>query len=146
MAGRKYSAIRERKLSQPIACIHPCLDKKRALDVTGVSMVSSLVAAIAAIGAACTTAIFGHRTARVTADTAKKAADLEKHRASLRRAYRQVAAYYELENFAAEELSSKPGRTSKTVKRDLRDRVQQMGLNRPEMTRNECDSRVKELE
>ena len=116
------------------------------MDVTTVSMVSSLVAAIAAIGAACITAYLGHRTARITADIAKKTAELEKLKASLRVAYRQVAAYYELGNLAAEELSSKSGKASKTVKVDLRDRVHQLGLDRPEMTRKECESRVRELE
>jgi DNA-directed RNA polymerase specialized sigma24 family protein len=111
------------------------------VDATAVSVVTSVIAAIAAIGAA----YFGHKTSQFTAEAANKNAEIEELKRELRRAYAQVAAYYEVEALAAAELAEITGKSAKTVKSDLRDEVRDMGLDRPEWTRNECERRLGEL-
>ena len=116
------------------------------MNATLIPVISSVVAAVAAICAALISAHFQRKTARETADAAKKSAEIDKLRRDLRRAYGQVAAYYELESIAAEELASLTGKASKTVKSEMRDEVKSRGLDRPEWTRNECERRINELE
>jgi intergrase/recombinase len=116
------------------------------VDATIIPVISSVVAALAAISAALISAYFQRKTARETADSARTTAELEKLRRELVRAYRQVAAYYELESIAADELAAHMGKASKTAKSEMRDEVKARGLDRPEWTRTQCESRIRDLE
>lgn len=110
-----------------------------------IPVISSIVAAVAAICAALISAYFQRKTARETADLAKKKAKIEELERELYRAYGQVAAYHEAETIAADELAAHTGKAAKTVKSEIRDEVQDRGLDRPEWTRNECERRRNEL-
>ena len=116
------------------------------MDATLIPVISSVVAALAAICAALISAHFQRKTARESAEVARKSAEIDNLKRDLRRAYGQVAAYYELETIAADELASLTGKASKTVKSEMRDEVKARGLDRPEWTRNECERRTGELE
>jgi len=115
------------------------------MDTTLIPVVSSVIAALAAISAALISAHFQRKTAREHADAAKKGEEIGRLDKELRRAYGQVMAYYELESIAAEELASLTGKASKTIKSEMRDEVRSRGLDRPEWTRNECERRLNEL-
>ena len=110
-----------------------------------IPVISSIVAAIAAVSAALISAYFQRKTARENADLAKKNARIEELTHELQRAYGQIAAYYEAETIAADELAAHTGRAAKTIKSDIRDEVRSRGLDRPEWTRNECERRRNEL-
>ena len=116
------------------------------MDATFIPVITSIVAAGAAISAALISAHFQRRTARETNDFVKKRAELDELRRDLHRAYAQVAAYYELESIAADELAAFTGKAPKTVKSEMRDEVKSRGLERPEWTRNECERRIRELQ
>jgi hypothetical protein len=115
------------------------------MDASLIPVVSSVVAALAAICAALISAHFQRKTARETADNAKTKDEIERLKKDLHRALGQVAAYYELESIAADELAAHTGRNAKTIKSEMRDEVKSRGLDRPEWTRNECDRRRGEL-
>ncbi|HEX5092973.1 MAG TPA: hypothetical protein VFV84_09830 [Burkholderiales bacterium] len=115
------------------------------MDSTFIPVVTSVVAALAAIAAALISAHFQRKTARETADAGRQASQIEKLKHDLRRAYGQVAAYYELESIAAEELAALTGKAAKTLKSEMRDEVRSRGLERPEWTRTECERRVVDL-
>jgi len=115
------------------------------VDTTLIPVVSSVIAALAAVSAALISAHFQRKTAREHAEATQKTAELEKLKTELRRAYGQVMAYYELESIAAEELASLTGKASKTIKSEMRDEVRSRDLDRPEWTRNECERRLNEL-
>ena len=52
---------------------------------------------------------------------------------------RQVAAYHRLESLYAERLGSATGTNPATVLVQLRDEVEALGLERPEMTQNQAE-------
>lgn len=116
------------------------------MSATIIPVLTSVVAAIAAICAALISAYFQRKTARETAEVAKKNAKVEELKKELNRAYAQVAAYYEAETIAADEIAAHTGRAAKTIKSDIRDEVRSRGFDRPEWTRNECERRRNELD
>jgi hypothetical protein len=93
------------------------------MDATLIPVISSVVAALAAICAALISAHFQRKTARETAEVARKSAEIDNLK-----------------------LASLTGKASKTVKSEMRDEVKSRGLDRPEWTRNECERRSNELE
>lgn len=115
------------------------------MDATLIPVVSSVIAALAAVSAALISAHFQRKTAREHADVARKTAEVDKLKRELHRAYGQVMAYYELETIAADELAALTGKAAKTIKSEMRDEVRSRGLDRPEWTRNECERRLNEL-
>jgi hypothetical protein len=102
------------------------------------AIAASTVAAIASLVAAIVTAYFGYRATR----TSKEIADLK---GELKRAYRQVAAYHELEDIACEEIAMQRNSSAKTIKTELRDRAVQRNVERPDLTRKQCEKRLSEL-
>jgi len=115
------------------------------VDTTLIPVVSSVIAALAAVSAALISAHFQRKTAREHAEATQKTAELEKLKTELRRAYRQVMAYYELETIAADELAALTGKAAKTFKSEMRDEVRSRSLDRPEWTRTECERRMNEF-
>jgi len=115
------------------------------MSATFIPVISSIVAASAAICAALISAYFQRKTARETADLGKKKARIEQLEKELRLAYGQVKAYYESETIAADELAAHTGKAARTVKTEIRDEVQSRGFHRPDWTRNECERRRNEL-
>lgn len=115
------------------------------MDATLIPVISSVVAALAAVGAALISAHFQRKTAREHAEAVRHGAEQEKLKTELRRAYGQVMAYYELETIAADELAALTGKAAKTIKSEMRDEVRSRGLDRPEWTRTECERRMNEV-
>lgn len=116
------------------------------MDALIIAATSSGIAAIATIAAACVTGILGYKTTRFKKDFEKKATEIERLKGELRRLYRQVAAYHELETICADKLASLTSCSARTMKTELRDSVETTGAERPELTRGQCEKRIRELE
>ena len=66
--------------------------------------------------------------------------------AELRRTYRQIASYYQVEDVACKQIEAATERNASTVQKELRDAVVGEGLERPSITRTAAERRLAELE
>ena len=53
---------------------------------------------------------------------------------------RQVGSYWELEGIYSKELAEAKGRSERTILLETRDKVEQLGRERPELTSKDADS------
>ena len=61
-------------------------------------------------------------------------------------AYRQISAYYQLEQEFIEAIRTTNGGTQKALKISHRDKVVEKGFERPKVTHNQAEKRIRELE
>ncbi len=60
--------------------------------------------------------------------------------------YRQLSAYYQLEQEFIEAIKSTNGGTENALKISYRDKVVEKGFERPKVTHNQAEKRIRELE
>lgn len=108
------------------------------MDPQTVISVGTLVAAIAS-------AYFAYLSSKRSKSEREFERSAKNRTAELRRTYRQIASYYELEAQACKQIEAATGRNASTVQRELRDAVVGEGLDRPAMTRTEAERRLDEL-
>ena len=106
---------------------------------------SSIVALATIIGSAIT-AYFGHKSIKTTADMSKTKEEMASVKKELIAAYRQISAYYQLEQEFIEAVKSTNGGTEKSLKISHRDKVVEKGFERPKLTLNQAEKRIRELE
>jgi len=116
------------------------------MDALTISATSSVIAAIATIAASCVTGLLGYKASRFKKDFEEKATEIERLKGELRRLYRQVASYHDLEARCADKLASLSSGSARTMKTELRDSVEATGAERPELTRGQCEKRLRELD
>jgi hypothetical protein len=110
------------------------------------AIAASIVAAAAALVSALVSAYFGYRTTQLSKIDKEHEQMLERQLKELRRCYRQLAAYHELESRACQRIEHASGSNQNTAQKSLRTEVEQAGLERPSITRTEAEKRLAELE
>lgn len=113
---------------------------------TLLSLGNSAIAAIAAVLAAGVAGYWGYRSVKATSDEAKLKDEAARLKRELIAAYRQLAAYHQLEHEFASHLSQHGGKAAKTFKTQFRDRVTGIMGYRPEGNRKDAESRIRALE
>ena len=112
---------------------------------TQIAIAASVFAAIASLISAVVAAYFGYQSSKRSRIERELERLVNKRTADLRRCYRQIASYYELEAQACKQIEAATGRNASTGQRELRDAVVGEGLDRPAMTRTEAERRLDEL-
>lgn len=107
---------------------------------------TSLIVALATVIGSAITAYFGFRSVKSTADMAKAKGKVESIKRELVAAYRQIRAYYQLEQEFIEVLKTANGESEKALKISHRDKVVEKGFERPSVTNNQAEKRIRELE
>lgn len=115
------------------------------MDTSLIPVVTSVVAALAAICAALISAHFQAKTARETNDARKKIEEIARLKQELASTYAELLAFCELETIAAESKAVADGKSAKTIKTELRDEVEKRGFRRPSSQRVKWEQRAKEL-
>lgn len=110
------------------------------------SLASASIAAIAAIAAAAIAGYWGYRSVVATSDASKLKDESAKLKRELIQAYRQIAAYHQLEHELATHISSLGESAAKTIKTQFRNKVVELLDDRPEMSAKTAATRIKELE
>ena len=105
----------------------------------------SAITALSALAGAAIVAYFGYRTQKHTRKTDDLEKEIEKRKNELSMAYRQVSAYYQLEEKYSEQIAAVTGQAQRTVKSQFRDGVQQEGFDRPKWTTLECEKAINDL-
>jgi pyruvate/2-oxoacid:ferredoxin oxidoreductase beta subunit len=109
------------------------------------TITTSAITAASTLGAAAIVAYFGYRTQKHTRKTDELEEELDELKAQLIKAYRQVSAYYQLEQKYSDQLASGTGQAQKTLKSAFRNAVQEEGFDRPEWTTLECEQAITDL-
>lgn len=122
------------------------LSRVTSRDVTQQAIAASIAASVAALISAAVSAFFGYRAAQLSKADKEHERLLEKQAKELRRCYRQVAAFHELESRACKRIAAATGENATTVQKSLRAEVEQSGLERPAITRTEAEKRLAEIE
>jgi hypothetical protein len=107
---------------------------------------TSLIVALATVIGSAITAYFGYKSVKATADMAKAKEEMGSLKKELIAAYRQISAYYQLEQEFIEAMKAANGTTEKTLKIGYRDKVVEKGFERPKLTHNQAEKRIRELE
>ncbi|MCC6916955.1 hypothetical protein [Nitrosomonas sp.] len=107
---------------------------------------TSLIVALATVIGSAITAYFGYKSVKATADMAKTKEEMASVKRELIAAYRQISAYYQLEQEFIEAVKSANGGTEKSLKISHRDKVVEKGFERPKITHNQAEKRIRELE
>lgn len=107
---------------------------------------TSLIVALATVVGSAITAYFGFKSVKATADMAKTKEEMASTKRELIAAYRQISAYYQLEQEFVEVLKTTNGGTEKSLKIAHRDKVVEKGFERPKVTHNQAETRIRELE
>lgn len=107
---------------------------------------TSLIVALATVIGSAITAYFGFKSVKATADMAKTKEEMASTKRELIAAYRQISAYYQLEQEFIEALKTTNGGTEKSLKIGHRDKVVEKGFERPKITHNQAEKRIRELE
>jgi hypothetical protein len=110
------------------------------------AIAASVAASAAALISALISAYFGYRTAQLSKVDKVHERTLDQQLKELRRCYRQLAAYHELESRACQRIASLSDSNQSTTQKSLRTEVEQAGLERPAITRTEAQTRLAELE
>jgi len=111
-----------------------------------ITLGSTLITAITTLAAAAITAWFGFRSVAKSDEIAAARDELQALRRELVAAYRQIAAYHSLEDEYVQSLHEVHGGSEKSIKIAQRDRIEDLGLERPQTTRNQAEKRIRELE
>jgi hypothetical protein len=109
------------------------------------TIATSAITAISTLGAAAIVAYFGYRAQKHTRKTDQLENEIEQRKKELVAAYRQVSAYYQLEQKYSDQLASLTGQAQKTLKSQFRDAVEDEGFDRPEWTTRDCEIAMAEL-
>lgn len=107
---------------------------------------ATLIVALATVIGSAITAYFGFKSVKATADMAKSKEEAALIKRELIAAYRQISAYYQLEQEFIEVVRTTSGGTEKALKISHRDKVVEKGFVRPSITHNQADKRIRELE
>lgn len=107
---------------------------------------TSLIVAFATVIGSAITAYFGFKSVKATADMAKTKEEMVSLKKELIAAYRQISAYYQLEQEFIETMKTTNGGADKTLKISHRDKVVEKGFERPKVTHNQAERRIRELE
>jgi membrane protein YqaA with SNARE-associated domain len=92
------------------------------------AIAASIAAALAALVSSMVSVYFGYKATRNTSELDKRTRELEHLKAELRRTYRQLAGYHELESVAAQMIAQTTGKAPKTVQIDLRTQAETNGV------------------
>lgn len=107
----------------------------------------ALITGASAVSGAAITSYFNHRSIKATTDLSTLKDKYAASRKELIRIYRQVAAYHQLEDIVTQDqLAARPNVDPRAIKKEMRDRVEGAGAERPEITRRQAESRIRELE
>src|SRR5436190_18231020 len=109
------------------------------------TITTSAITALSTLAGAAIVAYFGYRTQKHTGKTEDLERELQKRKNELITAYRQVSAYYQLEEKYSDQIADVTGQAQRTVKSQFRDGVQQEGYDRPKWTTLECDKAIDDL-
>lgn len=107
---------------------------------------TSLIVALATVIGSAITAYFGFRSVKTTADMARGKEEMVSLKNELIATYRQISAYYQLEQELIEAMKTTNGGTEQTLKISHRDKVVEKGFERPKVTHNQAEKRIRELE
>lgn len=107
---------------------------------------TALIVALATVIGSAITAYFGFKSVKATTDMAKAKEEMTSQKKELIAAYRQISAFYQLEQEFIEEIKKINGGTEKTLKISYRDKVVEKGFERPNVTHNQAEKRIRELE
>lgn len=107
---------------------------------------TSLIVALATIVGSAITAYFGYKSVKATTDMAKTREEIADVKKELISTYRQISAYYQLEQEFIETIKVTNGRAEKTLKISYRDKVVNKGFERPQVTHTQAEKRIRELE
>lgn len=107
---------------------------------------TTLIVALATIIGSAITAYFGFRSVKTTADMAKTKEEVVALKKELIIAYRQISSYYQLEQEYIEGMKTTNSGTERTIKISYRDKVVEKGFERPNVTHNQAEKRIRELE
>jgi hypothetical protein len=110
------------------------------------TITTSAITAISTLGAASIAAYVAYRTQKLSNRTTELRGKLEKRTRELIKAYRQVSAYYQLEQEYSAELSAKTGHAQKTLKSQFRKTVEEKNFDKPTWTTTDCNRDIEELE
>src|SRR5437763_12347189 len=110
------------------------------------TITTSAITALSTLAGAAIVAYFGYRTQKHTRKTEDLERQLEKRKNELITAYRQVSAYYQLEEKYSEQIANITGQAQRTVKSQFRDGVQEEGFERPKWTSLEGEKAVGDLD
>jgi hypothetical protein len=111
-----------------------------------VTLGSSAISAISALAAAAIAGYFGYKSVKATSDEAKLKEELAKLKKELVGVYRQVAAYHQLEQELSSHISQSADSSVRAIKTEFRNKVRELLGERPELSRNSAESRIRELE
>lgn len=107
---------------------------------------TSLIVALATVIGSAITAYFGFKSVSATTDMAKSKEEMTSLKKELVAAYRQISAYYQLEQEFIAAIKATNGGTEKSLKISHRDKVVEKGFERPLVTHNQAEKRIRELE
>jgi len=107
---------------------------------------TSLIVALSTVIGSAITAYFGFRSVKATADMVKTKEEIASMKRELISAYRQISSYYQLEHEYIEAMKAINDRTEKSLKISHRDKVVEKGFERPKVTHNEAERRIRDLE
>jgi hypothetical protein len=110
------------------------------------AIAASVAASVAALISAIVSAYFGYQSAQLSKIDKKHELLLDEHVKELKRCYRQIAAYHNLELRACQQIEAATGVSQATVQKKLRTDVKNAGLERPSITGTEAEKRLAELE
>lgn len=107
---------------------------------------TALIVASATVIGSAITAYFGFKSVKATSDMANIKEEMASTKRELIATYRQISAYYQLEQELIEAIKSTNGGTEKALKISHRDKVVEKGFERPKITHNQAEKRIRELE
>ena len=107
---------------------------------------TTLIAAVATVVGSAITAYFGFRSVKATADMAKTKEEVITLRKELIATYRQLCAYYQLEDEYIQAIVRVSNGSEQSIKIAHRDKVQENGFERPQVKKSQIEKRVRELE
>lgn len=113
---------------------------------SSISLGVALIAPVATVMGAGITAYFGYKSVKSTADIAKDKEQLSGLKRELIFCYRQISAYYQLEQELIRSVTTGNGKTEQSSKIEHRDKVEKKGYERPSVTHSQADKRIRELE
>jgi hypothetical protein len=113
---------------------------------TTLTLGTTLIVALATIIGSAITAYFGFRSVKATAEMAKNKEEAAALKRELIASYRQISAYYQLELEYIDAMKQTNGDNDKTLKISYRDKVVEKGFERPQVTHNQAEKRIREIE
>lgn len=110
------------------------------------TLLTALIVAGATIIGSAITAFFGYRSVKETTNVLKTKEEVISLKKELITAYRQISAYYQLEQEYIDTSKSLSGDAEQRLKISHRDKVEEKGFERPKVTQNQAEKRIRELD